>query len=486
MAKIKKCVFYTRKFILLFIPLFFGFVSPVYAVNATFQWDTNSEPDLAGYRVFCREEGQSYDYTNPSWKGTDTTCTIFNLDETKTYYFVSRAFNTQGLESSDSKELYLEAATTPNDRPPTANQPPIAVIAEDYIEAISGTTITLDGSRSTDADDGIASYQWRQVDGPSVTLSDFNSKVATFTAPETDQYGSNFTFRLTLTDFGGLQSTIICLVYVTHINRTDPEITLEAEDMPTKTTGGSTSGGWNIWSNGYIADDADFPRGGTYTFEISAKGSFAGGAWPEMELRIDQTVVGTATVESSEWSVYTVEASVASGTHEIAVAFTNDYYKSPDDRNLYVDKINVTKAGSSPPSTCILDSQFQQAILAGNITYYTDRNYELTVIPSKYIGMDMIKTSNDDRNLTTASDYLTFEMPYDGIVYVAFDSRATRLPSWMSGFSNTGERIYTSLSSQPYLKVYRKTYNSGACVNLGANKAPGFSGSTVSNYIVFW
>ena len=363
MTNIKKSVFYIRKFILLFIPLFFGFVSPVYAVNVTFQWDPNTEPDIAGYKVFCREKGQSYNYTNPSWKGTDTTCTIFNLDETKTYYFVSRAFDTQGLESIDSNELYLEAATTTNNPPPIANQPPIAVIAEDYIEAVPWTTVTLDGSRSTDADDGIASYHWSQVDGTPVLLSDHNSAVATFTAPETDQYGSNLTFNLTVTDSGGLKSTIICLVYVTQTNWTDPEITLEAEDMPTKTTGGSTTGGWNLWSNGYIADNADFPGEGTYTFEISAKGSFAGGAWPEMELRIDNTVVETATVDSSEWSVYTIEASVASGTHEIAVFFTNDYFKPPEDRNLYVDKINVTKAGSSPPYM-YSGFQFQETTLA--------------------------------------------------------------------------------------------------------------------------
>ena len=56
----------------------------------------------------------------------------------------------------------------------------------------------------------------------------------------------------------------------------------------------------------------------------------------------------------------------------------------------------------------------------------------------------------------------------------------------MSGFSNTGDRIYTSLIPQPYLEVYSRPYYAGDCVNLGANKAPGFSGDTVSNYIVFY
>jgi len=194
------------KYSLLF--LFICFLTPCYAIDANFQWNQNSESDIVGYRVFCREEGQSYNYTNPSWEGTDTNCTIYDLDKTKTYYFVLRAFDTKGLESSDSNELHLEAATTPN------NQPPIAVIAEDYIEANPGTTITLDGSNSTDADDGIASYLWTQVDGTSVNLFDHNSELATFTAPETDQYGSNLTFKLTVTDFGGLQGTADSFIYV--------------------------------------------------------------------------------------------------------------------------------------------------------------------------------------------------------------------------------------------------------------------------------
>ena len=56
----------------------------------------------------------------------------------------------------------------------------------------------------------------------------------------------------------------------------------------------------------------------------------------------------------------------------------------------------------------------------------------------------------------------------------------------MSGFIDTGNRIYTSLDTQPYLAIYSKSYSAGSCVNLGANKAPGFSGDTVSNYIVFY
>jgi len=221
MTNIQKKIFYARKFILLFISLFFGFVSSVYALNATLQWNPSSEPDLAGYRLFSREKGHAYDYTNPSAEVAKAWCNLNHLDENKTYYFVVRAFDTKGLESGDSNEVCLKAAKT------QSNQPPTAVIAEDSIEAASGTTVTLDGSRSTDTDDGIFSYHWSQVDGLPVTLSDPNSEVVTFIAPETDPYGSNPIFRLTVTDLGGLQSTADCLVYLIPENKSET-VVLEA------------------------------------------------------------------------------------------------------------------------------------------------------------------------------------------------------------------------------------------------------------------
>jgi hypothetical protein len=55
----------------------------------------------------------------------------------------------------------------------------------------------------------------------------------------------------------------------------------------------------------------------------------------------------------------------------------------------------------------------------------------------------------------------------------------------MDGFDNTGDQIDTSLGGQKYLEVYSNEFSAGDCVNFGANKAPGFSGGTSGNYIVF-
>ena len=72
----------------------------------------------------------------------------------------------------------------------------------------------MDGSASTDSDDGIASYQWSQVEGEPVSLSDPTSAVTTFTAPKTDSNGKNIKLKLTVKDHGGLQGAADSSVFV--------------------------------------------------------------------------------------------------------------------------------------------------------------------------------------------------------------------------------------------------------------------------------
>lgn len=205
--------FFSTIFLFIFFAVAFLFTSTVNSFAATqvaIEWAPNTESDLAGYRVFCREQSQSYDYTNPSWEGTETSCTIYDLDETKPYCFVVRAFDTEGFESGNSNEVCQEPLVILN-LPPIADAGPNQTVNE-------GQAVRLNASNSTDPDDGIASYHWVQIGEPAVDLSDPDAKQPTFITPNVTPGGAALTFELTVLDYDGNQGKDRCVVNVTWLN----------------------------------------------------------------------------------------------------------------------------------------------------------------------------------------------------------------------------------------------------------------------------
>ena len=96
------------------------------------------------------------------------------------------------------------------------NDPPDAVASCSPSPVNEGALVTLDGSGSTDPDDGIASYLWEQLNGPPDSGIGANpNSVVTFNAPQL-HFGNVNTldFRLTATDNGGLPSTEKCSITI--------------------------------------------------------------------------------------------------------------------------------------------------------------------------------------------------------------------------------------------------------------------------------
>jgi lysophospholipase L1-like esterase len=98
----------------------------------------------------------------------------------------------RGVSDSDQVEIRVTFANLS----PAANAGPDQIVVE-------GATVTLDGSGSQDPDGGIARFQWDQIAGSPVALSDAASSRPTFVAPPVGR--SALVFRLTVIDGEGLE-----------------------------------------------------------------------------------------------------------------------------------------------------------------------------------------------------------------------------------------------------------------------------------------
>ena len=135
----------------------------------------------------------------------------------KSLTFELKVTDSGGLQATDSVTLNV----TYINQPPTADAGLVQTVNE-------GDLVTLDGSNSADPDDVTVSCLWNQVSGAGVTLSDTTAEQPTFTAPEVSPGSEALTFRLTVTDSGGLKDT----------DRVTVNITTSANQMPRADAGG--------------------------------------------------------------------------------------------------------------------------------------------------------------------------------------------------------------------------------------------------------
>ena len=91
--------------VLLFL-LLFPAVS-AHAAQVTLAWDPNSDPGLAGYKIYYGTQSQHYSYYIDV--GNQTSHTVTDLPGGATYYFAATAYNGGGLESGYSNEASFNA-----------------------------------------------------------------------------------------------------------------------------------------------------------------------------------------------------------------------------------------------------------------------------------------------------------------------------------------------------------------------------------------
>ena len=122
------------------------FFTVAHAAQVTLAWDPN-DPVPDGYRVFLRAEGAAYDYSSPALPQSGdnpqaSTCTIGNLADATTYYFVVRAY-VGNDQSGDSNEISYRYD------PPAPTSYTLAVSAGANGSITPGTTTVNTGDSQT-------------------------------------------------------------------------------------------------------------------------------------------------------------------------------------------------------------------------------------------------------------------------------------------------------------------------------------------------
>ena len=95
------------------IALLFCFVTPCHGMDITLAWDANTEPNLAGYKVYYDSNGSGEPYggtgategDSPVDVGNVTEFILHGLLDGEVHFFAVTAYNDEGLESGYSNEV---------------------------------------------------------------------------------------------------------------------------------------------------------------------------------------------------------------------------------------------------------------------------------------------------------------------------------------------------------------------------------------------
>jgi hypothetical protein len=129
--------------------------------------------------------------------------------------------------------------------------------------------------------------------------------------------------------------------------------TISVATMPIHSSGSLGTGGWWLWSDGYVAQNINAAQAGTYLFSVQASGTPVLDGWPQMSLQIDGVAQDSVIVPTNQLAYYTLAADLTPGTHQLAVSFDNDAYAPPEDRNLILAQILWGRDADNNPATLL-------------------------------------------------------------------------------------------------------------------------------------
>ncbi|HEY7774777.1 MAG TPA: DUF1592 domain-containing protein, partial [Marinagarivorans sp.] len=125
-------------------------------------------------------------------------------------------------------------------------------------------------------------------------------------------------------------------------------VTVNGADFAVQGDGIALDGfGYNMYTNGTSSQQFNFPE--TALLTITVKGNDMDMMWPEMEVRVGDTTLGTEVVDSYDAVTYTYLVAGQTGNQNVAIQFANDSGREPygtpgNDIDLHLGDVTVAPA----------------------------------------------------------------------------------------------------------------------------------------------
>ena len=302
----------------------------------------------------------------------------------------ARATDNGGATTTSSPVTVTITATT--------NQPPtIGSFTVSPTSLVAGSSATFSLSAS-DADDGTLSYEIDVDDDGTPEKTGTLSSGSTVTYAHTFGSAGTFTARATVTDSAPQSASA-----TTSLTAVAP---LSAAQIIPSTTSGSTpltvrfgasqTGGLPPYSYSWVFGDGATNPG------------------PGNDVNHTYTTAGT----------YTAQVTVTDSNGDFA----------GDSAVITVTDPTGSLISNTTPTN------YAWSALDVGATQYVDRTFTFSAVPAAYVGLDFLKTANDDKG-SSGFPWITFDVSQSVTVTVAHDDRFPTKPAWMGGFLDTGDDL---------------------------------------------
>lgn len=125
---------------------------------------------------------------------------------------------------------------------------------------------------------------------------------------------------------------------------------------------------------------------------------------------------------------------------------------------------------------------YQWFSLTSGSRIYIDRDFTFSTIPGEIAGATALRTANDDKTVSSATNHISFTANQGITVYVAYDERNTTITQWLNsgaGWTDAGFTLGT-VGDNVTKKVVRRSFPSGSTVTLRGNGATSSANSMYS------